>query len=334
MPRKTVVNVGFDPGNGAVKIQSDSGRYSTASVISLAGMSENQIALTVNGETQRYSHGYASRETSEQTGKSRRYKAEKLQQLYGIGLNILPEITVGDYHVNLVVSSPYESERDDELFAEKLAEPLTIQTNTQRATITTSVHSVKREGWGIVSCQSFQNVEGTVTLRLTDKPVTVVELGCGTVNYSTYANGQKIDFKTDHHGVLSLAEIVAQLATAAYGTRFDQFEVMQAIQTVRAIKNVDGYDLSAQYKQALGLWRDGGLSLTLDEALKAAESRPVIWAGGGVLLPGMCKGLLKKHTNFYIPFRSEDSEYPKYVHVEGLYHRCVAITDDTLQSVA
>lgn len=331
MTSATVINLGFDPGNGAIKVKSDSGRYSTASIISTSGMTSNQIRLNVGDQDIAFSHGYASRESSVQTGQSRRYKAERLQQLYAIALSILPEISVGSYHVNLVVSSPYESSEDDQLFAEKLAEDISLQTNTQRATVTTEVHAVRREGWGVIGCKSFENSEGQAILNLRDKPVTVVELGCGTVNVSTYAQGQKMQFTTDHHGVFSLAEIVAKLASSAHKTRFDAYEVMQAMQSVKQLKSVDGYNLAPQYKQAVSMWRDGGLAAVLGDAAHAADSRPVVWAGGGVLLPGMSKALLKKHPNFYVPYRAEDPEFAKFAHVEGLYRRCVAVSEQNIR---
>lgn len=331
MTGSTVINLGFDPGNGAIKIKSDSGRYSTASIISTAGMTSNQIIMKVGDQDIAFSHGYATRESSIHTGQSRRYKAERLQQLYAIALSVLPEISLGSYHINLVVSSPYESSEDDGLFAAKLSEDITLQTNTQRAIVTTEVHSVKREGWGVIGCNSFEKAEGKVRLNLRDKPVTVVELGCGTVNVSTYANGQKMTFTTDHHGVFSLAEIVAKLATSTYGTRFDAYEVMQAMRTVKQLKSVDGYNLSDQYRQGVSMWRDGGLAGVLADAMNAANSRPVVWAGGGVLLPGMAKALLKKHPNFYLPYRAEDPEFSKFAHVEGLYRRCVEISQQNVR---
>lgn len=318
------VNLGFDPGNGDTKVQSGSGRYSAPSVVSVAGMGGgNTINLTSAGKTETFSCGYVSRESSTQTVASRRGKAEQIQKLYAIALSSLPEISVGDYMVNVVCSSPYYSTADQTLFRQELSKDLILQTPTKKARVQTNVIAVEQEGWGIVRATSFKTMTGSAIKNMSRGGVKVIELGCGTVNTSFYVDGSLIDFKTDHHGVWSLAEIVAKLAAAQYRTAFEVYEVLQAIQSPKVMKNCDGYDLTSSYKRAVGMWRDRGLADVLSDALQSAEGCPVIWAGGGMLLPGLGKGLLKKHKNFYCPERASDLEFAKYAHVEGLYNAAV-----------
>lgn len=317
------IYLGFDPGNGETKVLSGTGRYSAPSVVTVAGMSANTITLTSEGKTEAFCHGYVSRESSVQTVASRRGKAEQIQKLYAIALSLLPEISTGQYVVHLVCSSPYHGSADHKLFKRELSKDLILQTSTQRAEVKTNVLSIEQEGWGLVRNTSFKTAAGPAIKHMNRGGVKVIELGCGTVNTSFYVDGSLIDFKTDHHGVWSLSEIVAKLAKAEYRTTFEVYEVLQAIQSPRAMKDCDGYDLTASYKKAVGMWRDRGLAEVLSDALLSAESCPVIWAGGGMLLPGLGKGLLKKHKNFYCPFRDSDPEFAKYAHVEGMYNAAI-----------
>lgn len=325
------INLGFDPGNGDTKVQSGTGRYSAPSVVSVAGMSGNTISLTSEGKTEIFSCGYVSRESSIQTVASRRGKAEQIQKLYAIALSLLPEISVGGYAVNLVCSSPYYGAADQKLFRQELSKDLILQTPTKKARVNTSVIAVEQEGWGIVRAKSFKTISGSVIKNMNRGGVKVIELGCGTVNTSFYVDGALVDFKTDHHGVWSLAEIVAKLAAAEYRTAFEAYEVLQAIRSPKAMKNCDGYDLTSSYKQAVSMWRDQGLADVLSDALQSAEGCPVIWAGGGMLLPGLGKGLLKKHKNFYCPERASDPEFAKYAHVEGLYNAAIRNTGKEIE---
>ena len=251
---------------------------------------------------------------------SRRGKAEQIQKLYAIALSLLPEITAGEYTVNLVCSSPYHGSADRELFKRELSKTLLLHTSTQRAKVTTNVLAVEQEGWGIIRATSFKTSAGPAVKHMGRGGVKVIELGCGTVNTSFYVDGSLIDFKSDHHGVWSLAEVVTQLAKSEYRTTFEVYEVLQAIRSPKSMKNCDGYDLTVSYKKAVGMWRDRGLAEVLSDALLSAENCPVIWAGGGMLLPGLSKGLLKKHKNFYCPDRTSDPEFAKYAHVEGMYN--------------
>ncbi|MEL7333835.1 MAG: hypothetical protein AAFN12_16430 [Cyanobacteria bacterium J06560_2] len=326
------INLGFDPGNGDTKVQSGTGRYSAPSVVSVAGMGNNTISLTSEGKTETFSCGYVSRESSTQTVASRRGKAEQIQKLYAIALSLLPEISVGDYAVNLVCSSPYYGTADQTLFRQELSKDLVLQTPTKKAKVKTNVIAVEQEGWGIVRAKSFKTISGSVIKNMNRGGVKVVELGCGTVNTSFYVDGSLVDFKTDHHGVWSLAEIVAKLAAAEYHTAFEAYEVLQAIRSPKTMKNCDGYDLTSIYKQAVGMWRDRGLANVLADALQSAEGCPVIWAGGGMLLPGLGKGLLKKHKNFYCPERASDPEFAKYAHVEGLHNASIRNIDKGIDS--
>ena len=317
------IYLGFDPGNGETKVLSGTGRYSAPSVVTEAGMSANTITLTSQERTETFCYGYVSRESSVQTVASRRGKAEQIQKLYAIGLSLLPEITAGEYVVHLVCSSPYHGSADRELFTRELSKELVLQTSTQRAKVKTNVLAVEQEGWGLVRATAFKTSAGSAVKQMNRGGVKIIELGCGTVNTSFYVDGSLIDFKTDHHGVWSLAEIVAMLAKSEYRTTFEVYEVLQAMRSPRSMKNCDGYDLTASYKKAVGMWRDRGLAAVLSDALQSAESCPVIWAGGGMLLPGLGKGLLKKHKNFYCPDRASDPEFAKYAHVEGMYNAAI-----------